>query len=89
MQVQLDDIAGGESLLRQIREEEFIDDALTRESDRALLLASWMGGYHHETWHVLGSDRHCRAVVEAAHDLAFWALLELIWGRCRRAWTSG
>ena len=39
-----------------------------------------MEGHHHATWHALGPYRHCRAVVEAAHDLAFRALLEVIWG---------
>ena len=39
VQVQLDDIGGGERLLRQIGEEEFVDDARTRDANRALLLA--------------------------------------------------
>jgi len=37
MQIDLDHIGGGESLLRQIREEEFIDDALPRDAHRTLL----------------------------------------------------
>src|SRR5205085_2906170 len=55
--------------------------ALPRDANRALLLAGWMGGHHHATEHALGPYRHCRAVVEAAHYLAFRALLELIWGQ--------
>ena len=81
MQIHLDHIGGGESLLRQIREEEFIDDTLPRDANRALPLAGWMGGHHHATWYALGPYRHCRAVVETADYLAFRALLELIWGQ--------
>ncbi len=42
--------------------------------------AFWMGGHHHATGHALRPDRHSRAVVEAAHDLTFRALLALVWG---------
>lgn len=42
MQVQFDDIAGAECLLRQIREEEFIDDSRTCDTNLALLLGSLM-----------------------------------------------
>ena len=81
MQIHLDHIGGGESRLRQLREEEFLDDALPCEANRALLRAGGMGGHHHATEHALGPYRHSRAIVEAAHDLAFRALLELIWGQ--------
>jgi hypothetical protein len=37
-----------------------------------------MGGYDHAAGHSLGSHRNLRAVVEAAHRLAFRTLLELI-----------
>jgi hypothetical protein len=39
MQVQLDDIGGGKRPLRQIGEEEFVDDARTRDADPAFLCA--------------------------------------------------
>jgi hypothetical protein len=78
MQVQLDDIGGSEGVLRQIREEEFVDDARTRDANRALLFTSWMGCHDHTARHALGSHRHLRAVVEAADHLTFRTLLELI-----------
>ena len=81
MQVQFDDVRSGERLLRQIREEQFVDHARTRDTNRTLLLASWMGCHDHATGHALGSHRDLWAVVEAAHDLAFRALLELIGGQ--------
>src|SRR5437660_8015502 len=81
MQIQLDNVGGGEDLLRQLREEEFIDDALPREANRALLRAGRMGGHHHATEHARRSHRHLWTVVEAAHQRAFWALLDLIWGQ--------
>src|SRR6266702_4460461 len=37
MQVQLDDIAGGKRLLRQVGKEELVDDARTRNAHRAFL----------------------------------------------------
>lgn len=53
MQVQLDDIGGGEGVLRQIREEEFVDDARTRDANRALLFTSRMGCHNHTARHTL------------------------------------
>src|SRR5579875_1470027 len=81
MQIQLDDIAGRERLLREVGEEEFIDDAFARHANRTLLLVGWMGGHHHAAGYPLSPHWHCRAVVEAAHQLTFWTLLELIWGQ--------
>jgi len=78
MQIQLDHIAGGEALLRQIREEEFRDDVLPRDANRTLLLAGRMGRYYHPAPLPLRSHRHQWAVVEAAHGLACWTRLELI-----------
>jgi len=37
MEIQLDDIAGGEGMLRQLRQEEFVDDACTRDPNGTLL----------------------------------------------------
>src|SRR6266566_9597598 len=81
MQVHLDDISSSERLLRQVREEEFVDDARTRNANRALLVARWMGRHHHAAQHTLGTHRHFQAVVEAADDLTFRTLLELIGGQ--------
>src|SRR5215471_14417820 len=47
MQVQLDDITSSEGMLRQIREEEFVDDASTRNPNGTLLFACRMGCHHH------------------------------------------
>ena len=66
---------------RQIGEEEFVDHARTRDANGALLFASWMCRHHHSARHALGSHLHRLAVVEAAHHLAFRALLELIGGQ--------
>src|SRR5512135_2454434 len=81
MQVQFDDIASGEGLLWQIREEEFVDDARARDANLALLLTGRMGRYHHAAGHTLSSHRHLWAVVEAAHQLTFGSLLDLIGGQ--------
>src|SRR5260221_4539273 len=37
-----------------------------------------MGGYDHTAGHALRPHRHLRTVVETAHTLTFWSLLELI-----------
>src|SRR5260370_7954642 len=71
VQIQLDDIGDGERLWWQIGEEEFVDDARTRDSDPALLFAGWMGRHHHAAMHARRPHRHIRAVVEASHKLAF------------------
>ena len=79
MQVELDDVKSGERSLWKGGEEEFVDDACTRDADGALLVGSLMGCHDHTAEHTLGSHRNLWAVVEAAHHQAFWALLELIW----------
>src|SRR6266700_94216 len=81
MQIQLDDIAGGKRLLWQGGEEEFVDDARTRDAHWALLLASGMSCHDHAAPYALRPHRHVWTVVEAAGDLAFWALLGLIGGQ--------
>ena len=81
MQVQFDDIGGGKCRLWQVGEEEFIDDARTRDADGTLLQAFWVGGHHHATGHARRPHRHSRAIIEAAHDLTFRTLLDLIWGQ--------
>jgi hypothetical protein len=78
MQIQFDDIGGSERLLRQTREEEFVDDTCARDPNRTFLFARRMGGHHHAAQDTLGSYRYLRTIVEAAHHLAFRTLLELI-----------
>jgi hypothetical protein len=69
MQIQFDDIGSGKPLLWQRGEEQFADNARTREANRALLFAGWMGGHHHATPHALRPHRYVWTVVEAPHDL--------------------
>src|SRR5579883_1844033 len=78
MQVEFDDIAGRERLLRQGGEEEFIDDAFPRHANWALFRVGGMGGYDHAAAESLRSHWHDRAVVEAAHHRTFATLLKLI-----------
>jgi hypothetical protein len=78
MQIQLGDIAGSESVLRQIREEEFVDDADTRNSNGTFLFACRMGCYNHAARHTFGPYCDVRTVVEAARRPAFRAMLKLI-----------
>jgi hypothetical protein len=78
MQIQLDDIGGGERLLGQVGEEEFVHNARARNPNGTFLLGGWMGGYDHAARHAFGPHRDLRAVVEAAHRLANFPLLGLI-----------
>ena len=78
MQLQLDDIAGGKRLLRQVGEEKLVDDALTCDAHRALLFARRMRCDDHAAAHAERSHRDLGAVVEIADHLAFPALVELI-----------
>src|SRR5579883_733840 len=78
MQIQLNDVTGAEGTLRQSGEEEFVHDPCTRDADRTLLLPSGMRCHDDTAWHAFGSHWNFRAVVETAHGLAFWTLLELI-----------
>jgi hypothetical protein len=69
MQVQLDHIAGREGVLRQGREEEFVDDARTCDAYRTLLLPGGMRGHDHATGLALGSHRDLWTIIEAARHL--------------------
>jgi hypothetical protein len=81
MQIQLNDESLGKRSLRQIGEEEFIDDACPRDAHRTLLEAFGVGSHHYATHYALRAYRHLRAVVEATYRLAFRALLDLIGGQ--------
>lgn len=61
-----------------MREEQLVDNARTRHTHRALLLGGRMRGHDHAAGHPVGPNRNLRAIVEAAHRLARWTLLELI-----------
>src|SRR6266699_3663588 len=64
MQIQFDDIRRSERLLWQVREEEFVDDARTRDTHWALFFGSWMGGHRHAAQHSRRPHRDLRAVIE-------------------------
>ncbi len=87
MQIQLDDIAGGEALLGQVGEEEFVDDARARQADGFLLflllpvLVSRVRCHNDTATHPLRSHRDGLTVVEAAHRLTFRTLVHLIGGQ--------
>src|SRR5438132_12211385 len=64
MQIQLNDVRGGECTLRQPGEEEFVNDPCTRDTHRALLFTSGMRCHYHAALHSLGSRGPLSAVVE-------------------------
>ena len=78
MQIQLDDITGGEGVLWQVRKEEFVDHPCACDAHGALLVACGMRGHDHAAGHTIRSHRDLGAIVEAAHHLTFRTLLELI-----------
>src|SRR6266436_4464897 len=78
MQIQFDDIASGERLLRQVREKEFVDDTRACDAYQTLLLPGGMRGHHHTTQYAIGSHRDLWAVVQRANHLTFGTLLNLI-----------
>src|SRR5262245_10176907 len=76
-------------MLWQVGEEEFVDDACTRDTHWALLFAGGMCCHDHAAGHAIGPHRDLWAIVETTDHLAFRTLLELSGDRCRRACTSG
>ena len=71
MQVEGHHIGRGEGTLGQLREEQFVDDAVAEESDLALRLPSGMGRDHHPTACARWPDGHLFAVVQGAHEGTF------------------
>src|SRR5260221_4659850 len=71
MQIQFDDIGGGECLLRQVGEEEFVDDTSTRDANRTLLFRGGVGGPDHPGRRPPPAYSGLWAVVEDAKALAF------------------
>src|SRR5581483_11435519 len=78
VQLQVNDIAGGEGVLWQVREEAFGDDPCACYPHRALFLPCRMRGDDHATGHAIGSHWEVWAIGEAARHLAFGTLLERI-----------
>ncbi len=81
MQVQFDDIAGGEGVLRQVREEQFVDHPCPRDAHWTLLFACGMGSHDHAAGCLIRSHRDLWAIVETARCLALGTLLVLIEGQ--------
>jgi hypothetical protein len=81
MQIERADIGSSERFLRQVREEQLVDDALSGEADATLLLGSRMGRHDDVEAEPCWSHRHVRAVVERAHQPTFWVGELLIRGK--------
>ncbi len=73
MQVEGHDIRGGEPILRQMGEKEFVDHTLAGATDAAFFLGSRMGRHHDAAAAALWPHRDIGAVVERAHQDAFRA----------------
>jgi len=73
MQVECYDIGGGESILREKSEKEFVDHALAGVTDAALFPESRVGSHHDATAAARLAHRDIEAVVERAHQGAFRA----------------
>lgn len=69
MQGQLDHIAGSEGMVREVREEPFVDNPCACDPDRTLLFSCGMRGHNHAAERSLGSHRDLGAVVEGARHL--------------------
>jgi hypothetical protein len=80
MQVEGHHIGGGERVLRQLGEKEFIDHAIASVTDAALFRGLRVGGHHDAAAAALRSHSDLGAVVELAHQAAFPAA-ELLIGR--------
>ncbi len=77
MQIQLNHIAGREGVLREVGEEEFVDDARTCHPNRTLLVPGGMCGHDHAAGYSFRSHWKLWTIVEAACCLAFRTLLDL------------
>src|SRR2546429_9806845 len=71
MQVECHHIGGGERVLRQMSEKEFVDDAIASVTDAALFRGRWMGGHHDTATHPLWPHSDIGAVVELPHQATF------------------
>jgi hypothetical protein len=78
MQIQLNHITGGKRLLRQGRPEQFVDHAFSCDPNGTLLFSGRMRRHDHARERSLKPHRDWGTIVEAAHHLAFGALLHLI-----------
>lgn len=83
-----DDLGGRERLLRQVREDQLVDDAVSGEADATLLRGLRMSRHSDAKAEPCWSHRHVKAVGERAHPPAFRACERLIGGSWRRACPS-
>src|SRR6266566_7807310 len=70
MQIQLNHIAGREGVLREVGEEEFVDDPCACHPNRTLLVPGGMCGHDHAAGYSLRSHWKLWTIVEAARCLA-------------------
>ena len=73
MQVECHDIGGGEPILREMGEKEFVDHAFAGATDAALFLGRQVGSHHDAAAAARLPHRDIGAVVERAHQGAFRA----------------
>lgn len=85
MQGPLDHIAGREGVWWQVREAPFVDHPCACHSNGTLLFPCRRRRHDHARERSLRPHRDLWAIREAAHHLAFGALLHLIGGTCRHA----
>ena len=81
MQVKGHDVSRSESVLRQLRQEEFIGDAFTFHSNPTLGCRSRMRGDHDPAELTFRANRQIRTVVESAAGPAFRMGEVLVWGQ--------
>ncbi len=78
MQGQFHHITGREGVLRQGREEQFVDHAFSCDANGTLLFPGGVRRHNHAGGRALGSSRNLWAIGEAARPLTFGTLLELV-----------
>ena len=71
MQVERHHIRRRERALRQVRQEQLVDDAGTGDPDAALFFSGRMSGHHDPAPLSCCAQRHRRTVIEDAGDAAF------------------
>jgi hypothetical protein len=73
MQVKRHHVGGGEGVLREISEKEFVDHPFACVTDAALFLGCWVGGHDDTAAVTCLPHRDIGAVVELAQQATFWA----------------
>jgi hypothetical protein len=81
MQIQRHDIGSGEGSLRELRQEQLVDQADAFNADTRLLLRGRMGRHHDTAALPARAHSHIRAIIEGAHQATFRARELLIGGQ--------